>query len=321
MCILMVPFVYYNIQISPVDKSDNTNIIVNIPKGVTTSNIGTILENEGVISSKNIFVIYNKIKKTNGRLQAGTYNLRKNMSMDNITTALIEGDIVKETVKFTIPEGFELRQIVDRLEELKLIDRQKFYNLVKNENFNYDFLTSLPKVENRLEGYLFPDTYEIRKGSTEKEIIIKMLDKFDLVFKEEYNNKSLNKDLTINEIITMASIIEREAKIHDERPIVSSVFYNRIDRKMKLQSCATVQYILKERKSRLTNKDIKIDSKYNTYIYTGLPKGPIASPGRLSIRAALNPQKTNFLYFVVSKNGKHYFNETYKEHLIDKNKS
>ncbi|MCT4595050.1 MAG: endolytic transglycosylase MltG [Anaeromicrobium sp.] len=320
-CVIFTLTIYYKIQIGPVNPNDNSKILVSIPKGVSTGQIGNILKDEELIKNTTAFRVLNKLSHTNGKLKAGKYILSKNMNVKEIIGEMVQGNVVKNTVKFTIPEGFELRQIADRLVSMNLIDKEKFYKLVNEGNFEYEFLKDIPKGENRLEGFLFPDTYEVYEGASEYEIITKMLERFDDVFYEEYKNKSIDRNMTIRELITIGSVIEREAKYDEERPLVASVFYNRIDKNMKLQSCATVQYILKERKPKLSIKDTQIDSKYNTYLYAGLPQGPIASPGRVSIRAALNPADTEYLYFVVGKNGQHYFNKTYKGHLKDKNRS
>jgi peptidoglycan lytic transglycosylase G len=146
-----------------------------------------------------------------------------------------------------------------------------------------------------------------------------MLNRFDQIFKDEYYDRVNNLGMSVNEVITLASIIEREAKVEKERPFVSSVFYNRIKSGMLLQSCATVQYVLGERKEKLTYQDIAIDSPYNTYKFEGLPPKPIASPGKPSIEAALYPAESEYLFFVVSKNGEHHFSKTYEEHLKAKN--
>jgi UPF0755 protein len=223
-------------------------------------------------------------------------------------------------MRFTIPEGFELRQIADRLEADGLVNKDKFYAAVKESDLDYAFLKGIPNRENKLEGYLFPDTYEVFKNATEQDIINKMLGRFDQVFTEEYRQRARELNMSLDQVITLASIIEREAKLDKERKIISAVFHNRLNKKMKLESCATVQYLLKEQKSVLTYKDLEVDSPYNTYIYAGLPKGPIASPGVESIEAALYPDKVDFLFFFATKDGSHIFSKTYQEHLNAQNK-
>lgn len=305
--------------IQPVDAYSNSTITVEIPSGASTARIAKLLKENNLIKNDLAFRILSRLSKSDGKMQAGRYVLRNDMDAKAIIEALVKGDATHDTVKFTIPEGFEFAQIVNRLVSNGLIDREKFIQLANYGDFNYKFLENIPKGENRLEGFLFPDTYQVARDATEEEILKKMLDRFNQVFQESYYQRAQEMDLSINEVITLASIIEREAKLDKERPLVSSVFHNRMRQNMLLQSCATVQYILGERKENLTLKDIEIDSAYNTYKYKGLPPKPIASPGKPSIEAALYPETTEYLYFVVSKNGAHTFSKTYKEHLKAKN--
>jgi len=239
------------------------------------------------------------------------------MDMEAIINKLTSGDVYIETFRFTIPEGYELRQIAEKLSNEGLVDYDKFIETAENYDFDYKFLNDLPKGESRLEGYLFPSTYELKVGANEVQIINIMLNQFNKVFKEEYYSELENLGLSMDQLVTLASVVEREGKLKTELPIVSSVFHNRIDIGMKLQSCATVQYVLGERKTNLTNDDIAIDSPYNTYINEGLPPRPIASPGEEAIVAALFPVDSEFLFFVVSAegDGSHVFSKTYDQHL------
>lgn len=298
---------------------DSNNTIIEIPAGVSCSEIAKILKQNKIIKNQVFFRFFSKINKADEKIKSGEYILKRSMSAKDILDILIKGKNIKNSVKITIPEGFEFNQIVDRLEKNGLIDKKKFIQIANYQDFKYPFLKDIPKGENRLEGYLFPDTYIISKKTTEEEIIIKMLDRFEEIFKDEYYVRTKELNMTVQEVITLASIIEKEAKMDSERPLVSSVFHNRIKKGMFIQSCATVQYILGERKTILTNKDIQIDSPYNTYKYLGLPPKPIASPGEASIIATLYPENTDYLYFVAKKDGKHTFSKTYQEHLNAKN--
>ena len=192
---------------------------------------------------------------------------------------------------------------------------------MKNGEFPYEFLNRIDR-EHFLEGFLFPDTYIVSSNASVYEIIDKMLNKFNLVFKEEYYEQMNSLGMNLNELISLAAIIEREAKLDSERAIISSVFHNRLNINMKLQSCATIQYALGERKEFLSYKDLEIESDYNTYKYYGLTPAPIASPGEKSIVAALYPEKTDYLFFVTTEknDGSHYFSKTYEEQKINKNK-
>jgi UPF0755 protein len=310
---------YYYQSIGPVNAQNQDVVVIEIPKGASTLKIAQILKENHLIKNDLSFRILSKLSKAEGKMQAGRYQMNKGMDATDIIESLIDGSALRDAVKFTIPEGFELRQIADRLENLGLINREEFINLANNGDFKYKFLEDIPKGENRLEGFLFPDTYEISKDATEKEILIKMLERFDAVFTEEDYQRTAELNMTVQEVITLASIIEREAQLETERPIISGIFHNRMNKGMLLQSCATVQYVLGERKVNLSLKDINIDSPYNTYKNIGLPPAPIASPGKASLEAALYPSETDYYYFVVKSDGEHSFSKTYEEHLKAKN--
>ena len=285
---------------------------VEIPDGAGSSGISKILKEQKIIKHPVFFKLYTKLA---GQpvYQKGIHNVNTSMSYKEISQKLQSAPDGIQEKRIVIPEGYELRQIADLLSENGLVDRNKFMNEIENGSFDYDFVNQIPKRENRLEGYLYPDTYMFSTEENEHDIINKMLAAFNEKVMPEYKNGSDGKSL--DDIIIMASVIEREAANDEERPIVASVFYNRIKIGMKLESCATVQYILKERKNVLSNSDTAIDSPYNTYKYSGLPKGPIASPGISSIKAALSPADTNYLYFLATADGsRNLFSETFEEH-------
>lgn len=313
---------YYSSLKSPVDISNSSDILINIPKGASTSKIASILKDNKLIKNEFYFRYISKKRKIGEKYQAGEYTLQRSMDLNQIIEKLLEGDVYTETTKLTIPEGFELRQIVDRLvnNDNLNINKEKLMEVVENEDFDFKFLEGIPKGKNRLEGFLFPDTYEVDRETTEKELVFKMLKRFDEVFNDEYYERAKELNMSVNDVIVLASIIEREAKENNERAIISSVFYNRLKKKMLLQSCATIQYALGERKEKLTYKDLEIKSPYNTYKNIGLPPKPIASPGKASIEAALYPADTNYMYFVAKGDGSHVFSNTYKEHLNAKNR-
>ena len=307
---------------SPVDINSEDSVMVDIPKGSSTTKIANILKEKNLIKNEFAFKYLAKNMDSDAKMKAGEYKLSKNMSSEEIIKKLVDGDVYIETVKFTIPEGFNVKQIIERLKDQNLINEEKFVDILLNYDFNYKFLEEIDR-KFMLEGFLFPDTYEIKKGDTELEIIKKMLSKFDKVFKDEYYTRLEELNMNVNQVITLASIIEREAKRSDEKARISGVFYNRLSKKMLLQSCATVQYALGEVKPVLYDKDLEIDSPFNTYKNVGLPPSPIASPGETSIIAALYPEKNDFLYFNTTNLGddSHYFSKTYKEHLKNIKKS
>ena len=314
--IVVILMIQYNEDLRPISTEDDKEVIkVELPLGSSVKGISEQLAQQGVIKTPLVFRIYSKLEKINGKYKAGIYYLDTGMSVKEIAEILQHGKGYNEVVRFTIPEGYEVRMIIDKFEELGIGDKDRFHEIIDNYSYDYDFLENISENAIPLEGYLFPDTYEIFKNAKEEDIIRKMLDRFNSVFTDEYRERTAELNMTINDVITLASIIEREAKADKERKIVSSVFHNRLKINMLLGSCATIQYILKERKEALQTKDLEVESLYNTYKHPGLPPGPIASPGKKSIEAALYPDDTDYLYFVAEKDGTHYFSKTLDEHL------
>ncbi len=307
----------------PVDPNDSNDYTFVVKEGDTWGDVAGKLSEQKLVANSLIVKDYVEENDLSNRLQPGTYTVKKSMSLSEIVAILTKPTIEKEAVTVTIPEGLENKAIATILEEsgaIKSADR--FLELLANEDFDYDFLNGADK-KTYLEGYLFPDTYEFYKYTDEKEVIDRLLARFDEIYNDELRARAKELGFSDNEVITLASIIQREAKASNEFPIVSSVFHNRIKQDMKLQACSTVQYVIEERKDVLTNDDIAIDSPYNTYLYTGLPPAPISSVGEVAIKAALYPEDTEYLFFVVQNkgDGSHYFAKTYEEHLENINKS
>lgn len=292
-------------------------IQIEIPKGAYLSEIANILHKNEIIKYPDKFIEFATEEGNSNKYKYGAFYLNKNMSYEEISTALQQVGADINSIKITIPEGYELTQIIDLFVENDIGTNDGFKNAILNSKFNYWFLDNLTVSDVYLEGYLFPATYTVSKNSSEETVLKQMLDKFNSVFTEEMKNKAKELNMSVHEIIILASIVEREAANDSERDIVASVFYNRLNSKTYpyLESCATVQYILKERKAVLSNEDTRIDSPYNTYKNPGLPIGPIASPGLDSINATLYPAKTDYLFFVLGNDGKHVFSKTYNDHL------
>lgn len=291
--------IYINSLDQPFDKNNKDTIHVTIESGSTTVDIGQALEENGIIKSASDFKIFSKIKRYGSRYQAGAYGFSPSMTLSEIAEILISGKTSEMT--FTIPEGYTIDQIARKLSDDGIVNKDRFLELVRNGNFDYDFLSSAQSGSNHLEGYLFPDTYTVPFDADEEEIIRIMLDRFDSVFTDKMKARAKKMGRSINEIMVVASIVERESKVPEERGKVASVVYNRLDIDMPLQMCSTVQYVLGEQKEVLTYADTEIQSPYNTYINPGLPPGPISCPGLSSIKAALYPEDTDYLYFVVSE--------------------
>lgn len=309
---------YLGKESKAIDPSNKETIAVTIPAGTGTSGIAEILLENQLIDNSGVFKLQSKTKGFDGKYKAGEYSLSPSMSMEEIMKLLIAGKA--DTVRFTIPEGYDIKRTTEKLASEGLINADTFAKEIESGQFDYKFMESAPAGANRLEGYLFPETYDIYTTANEHDIINKMLSQFNSVFTDEYYARAKELNMSVNEVITLASVIEREARVSEDRPIIASVFYNRLKIGMPLQSCATVQYILGEQKAVLSIKDTKIESPYNTYLNPGLPPGPIASPGADSIKAALYPAETDYLYFLAKGDGTHAFSATYDQFLKDKAK-
>ena len=294
-------------------------VVITIPEGASTVEIAEILTRDNLVASKFFFRVMSKVRGMDGEYNCGKFKLHKSAGYEEIFDVLTHAGQNVNAKKITIPEGFEIYKIADLLEKEGLIDKDKFYHLVNFGEFDYDFVNEIPQRNDRLEGYLYPSTYEFAPGD-EYGIINEMLMQFEKMY-AKYKDRAKEMDMTMDEVVTLASVIEREALGDEDRKLVSSVFHNRLksDKYPYLQSCATVQYVLKERKPVLSVEDTKIDSPYNTYINEGLPIGPIASPGEESIEATLYPEESEHLFFVLGSDGKHHFSKTYKEHMQNKN--
>lgn len=322
--ILGVGKYYYEINTKAISTNENTKEKqIEIPKGSTTTNISQILKENNLIKDKNIFRVVSKLKGTEGKLKAGFYTFDTSMTPHEILDKLVEGGNSKNIVKITIPEGFTVEKIAEKLEKNDMANKEKFIDLtydISKFSTKYDFLKTIPKNMN-LEGYLYPETYEIYKDSTEEDIIDKMLYEFSKQYNKVIKESVIPQDLNIHELITLASLVEREAKVDKDRNLISSVIYNRLKIDMPLQIDATIQYAMDERKERLLYDDLEIDSIYNTYKNKGLPIGAICSPGIKSIKASLKPEETNYIFYVLKKDGsgQHFFTDNYNEFLKVKN--
>ncbi len=314
----MIFSLYMGNESKPADPDNNEMISVAIPSGSGTGEIADILVENDVIDNPMVFKLLSKTKGAEGKYKTGEYSLSSSMSMEDIMKILVSGK--SNTIRFTIPEGYDIKRITEKLASEGLINAEVFAKEIESGQYDYPFLADAPAGENRLEGFLFPDTYDIYTTANEHDIINKMLSQFDIVFTREDYARAEELHMSVREIITLASIIEREARIPEDRPIIASVFYNRLKIGMPLQSCATVQYILGEQKAVLSIKDTQTESAYNTYLIAGLPPGPIASPGADSMKAALYPAETDYLYFLAKGDGSHAFSITYDQFLKDKAK-
>ena len=307
---------YIEENLEAVDLGDDSLIVVEIPAGSTTNDIAEILFENNLISNIRVFKYYAEKTGSDAKLKAGTYILSKSMNADELLESLIKGGSSGNTYNITVIEGLTNEDMAQSLSEQTALNYDRFIELMESpEIFNQDFEFLKDSSVTNLQGYLMPDTYNIYVDSTEEDIIRVLLKQFDKFYIDEIKPRIDKTNLTFEEVINLASIVEKEALLDEERDEVAKVFLNRLSINMKLQSCATVNYANGEWKERLTLEDIEIDSPYNTYIVEGLPPTPINSPGRVSIIAVLEPADVDYLYFVAKGDGSHYFSNTYDEHI------
>lgn len=313
-------FFYLNSMDKALDESKTTTMNITVEQGSTTTDIGMLLEEKGIIADAGQFKLYSKFKGYDSKYQAGNYALAPSMTLSEIAEIIMSGKT--NNMIFTVPEGLTIYQIAEKLAADGVVEKDVFENLLVSGKFDHDywFLKDAQDGKNHLEGYLFPETYTVEYGADEETIIRTMLDQFESVFTDEWKQTADAAGMSVNDILVMASIIERECKVDDERGKVASVIYNRLHDGMPLQMCSTVQYVLGKQKETLLDSDTKIESPYNTYINPGLPPGPIACPGLASIKAAVFPDDTDYLYFVVSEklDGTQNFSSDYNKFLKDK---
>lgn len=311
----------YEKNLSPLSPESTEEYSIIIPDGATAKTISKILKDKGIIRDDKFFVKYIKEKEMGSKLRAGEFILSPSMHLSEILNRLTEAPDITKIEKFVIPEGFERKNIAKRIEEKGIGTFDEFMNYTsKAHDFKeeFSFLETLPE-DATLEGYLFPATYDIKEGETIESLVHQMLKAYESRYKA--NIEQSIGDRSLNEIMTLSSIVEKEARTDEDRPLIASVCYNRLKIEMPLQMDSTVQFAMNERKEAVLYKDLEIDSPYNTYKNKGLPPGPIANPGLPSIEAALNPPETDYLFFVLTgEDGSHTFTKTYEEHRKAKEK-
>lgn len=287
----------------------NEEIEIYIPKGSSFSSIASTFKEKGIIRNELLFKVTGRILGIEKKARAGYYLITKDMTLIDILRKLLEGKIIEYTL--TIVEGDSLYEIAEKLSKINPDFETQLFDISSDKNF----LKSLNIQGPSLEGYLFPATYSIPKGMELREIINMMVKKFWSVYDENLLERTKKMGWTVNEVVTLASIIEKEAKLEEEKPIISAVYHNRLKLGMPLQADPTAIYGIKRFKDGVKKKDLLNRTPYNTYLIKGLPPGPIACPGLNSIKAALNPAKVSYLYFVARGDGSHEFSSTYVKHI------
>jgi len=292
----------------PVGGSRKVQIV--IPARSSSWDIAKALKKAGIIRSVWGFVIAARVLGESTKLQAGEYEFSPEMNLIEVIDKIASGDTL--SLRVTIPEGYTIEQIAALLKSHRLAEEPKFIQLARYHAGRFRDLLEVPG--NSLEGYLFPDTYLIPKATSEEAIIRMMLTAFQKKILEPMDQDLQSSDRTLHEIVTMASMVEREARKPQERSMIAAVLWNRLQEGMRLQCDATVQYALGYHKSRLLYEDLKVESPYNTYLHPGLPPGPIANPGKGAIQAALKPARLDAFYYVARPDGSHIFSKTLDEH-------
>ena len=282
---------------------------VQVAEGMSFKAIAGVLQKEGIIRYRSYFEIIGRLQGISRTVRVGYYGLGTHMSLWEVLEALRKGKVIEYEV--VIPEGYNLYQIGWTLSGTPLIsDPQEFIGLVKDKKYVH----SLGVNADTLEGYLFPDTYYLPKGIKVEDIAKRMVQRYKALFNDSYRKRAGELGFTENQILTLASIVEKEAKVDEERKLISAVYHNRLQAGMKLQADPTAVYGTKAWVTRVTANDLKRDSPYNTYIHKGLPPGPIANPGEGAILATLYPEQVDYLFFVAQGDGSHFFSRDYGSH-------
>ncbi|MCD6097033.1 endolytic transglycosylase MltG [bacterium] len=309
----------YNQTQAPKKEYIPTSFLVE--KGQGVQEIGEQLKEKNLIKNKDLFTILCLLSGAWTKFKPGSYALSPNMNLFQIIKTLTTLPKAKE-ITITIKEGWTNEQIAEYLENQGVLKKEDFLQFLENPTFSqkeYGFLEEKAK-QVKLQGYLFPDTYRIYEKSTPEQIVKKMLDNFQQKY-ELYLKKEIEKqNKSLFEIVNLASLIEKEASDEQDKKIVSGIFQKRLELNMPLESCATINYLLKTPKKRLSQQDLQIDSPYNTYLYPGLPPGPINNPSLDSLKAALFPLETDYLFFLAGPNGKNIYARTLTEHIENKRK-
>lgn len=291
--------------------NDEDTVFIRVEPGMSSSDIGKLLIDKGVIDSKISFWWNVKKAGADSKLQTGLFEFHKNMDVNDVIYNLMNGKI--STVKVVIPEGFSVPQIAKRLSDSGLVDEKEFLNLAKTYA-PYDYIEERKDADYRIEGFLFPATYEFGTDLTAEDIMKAMAENFDSRLTADMRARAKAQKMSIYDMVTLASMVEKEARYDEDRPIIAQVFHKRLSIDMPLQSDTTITYLIGA-KDDVSIADTKVSSPYNTYQNYGLPPGPIACPGTDAMEAVLYPANTNYLYFVADRDGHNHYSTNYNEHL------
>ena len=311
--VIALAFVFISTVKKPLKISDSE--VVNVQEGDSFYSIINRLSSENKIKSPLIIKIYTKLTGLDLEVIPGSHTLDKSMSINDIAKTLKDTNNAN-AITITIPEGFNVEDIAARVEEKGICTKDEFLNVVKSYPLP-SYVKDNPDKRYNLEGFLFPDTYNFEVGVQPEYIIETMIKRFEEVWGKITEGLDIKED-DIEKVINVASIIEKEARVDEDRPLIASVIYNRLDQDMPLQIDATVIYAHGYYIENVRNRHLAIESKYNTYLHKGLPVGPICNPGAPSIEAALNPATTNYLFYLLASDDEHYFTDNYDDFLKKK---
>ena len=293
---------------APAAANDTDKVLINVRQGQSLKTTADLLYHKKIIKSSLKLVIISRIKGYDKRLKVGEYLLSAAMAPRQILEIMVKGEV--KLHKLTVPEGYNTDQIAELVAQAGFATKEAFRIAASDAVLARKFGLEV----DTFEGYLFPDTYFFPKDVTVEQIISSMVQRFWTIFKPEWQDHAKSFGFSVHQVVTLASIIEKETGAPFERPLIASVFHNRLRKKMRLESDPTVIYGIKNFDGNLTRKHLKTRTPYNTYKIRGLPAGPIANPGKASLEAALFPEKTAYLYFVAKKDTTHHFSTNLKEH-------
>ncbi len=311
------------VQTGKIDIPKEQQVEIEIPEGYTASDVADLLHREGFVEYPWLFKFLSNLNGYNGEYKAGKHIISKELNYEGLMLVLTNTPMANPSKDMRIPEGFTVVELLDYLTERGMVDRERFESLCQTKIKKYRFLENVPDRTYPLEGYLYPDTYKIDVEWTEEQIVDRLLSEFDSIFKPEWYTRADELGMTIDEVVTLASIIEMEAKYLQDYKKISSVFHNRLNSRgfPYLETDASIQYARimagLGRIQLVTFKDLQIDSPYNTYKHQGLPPGPICSPRADAIEAALYPEDTDYYFFFSPPDGTVIYNETLTGHNRD----
>lgn len=303
------------VAFGPVTRPPQPERVVYFPPGSTTREVTAVLARERLVRHPVLFRTLARFEGLDRSVRAGEYRLNAGMPSWVVLQNLVEGRTVVHRV--VLPEGLKARDVAYRLAHAGVGREKDLLALIASPEKVFDGRVP-PELAGiaSLEGFLFPDTYDLSRGEPPEQVLRRMVERFLADAVPLYAQSPLRLQMTLYQMVTLASLVEAEAQAAAERGTIAGVFYNRLSRGMPLQSCATVEYALGRHKGRLSLEDLQIDSPYNTYLHPGLPPGPIGNPGRASLAAVAHPDPTPYLYFVAKGDGTHQFSRSFADHLL-----